>query len=95
MHSQNVYTEARAILQKNIQQFKIALLQMPHLPIMYLPKYPVFFTQQKDLFDYLLKHKILISSFSYPKPTDSPITRIVLSALHTEGDIEYLIEKLK
>ena len=95
LHSQNVYTEARAILQKNIQQFKIALLQMPHLPIMYLPKYPVFFTQQKDLFDYLLKHKILISSFSYPKPTDSPITRIVLSALHTEGDIEYLIEKLK
>ncbi len=95
LHSQKVYTEARAVLQKNIQQFKVALSQIPHLPITYLPKYPVFFTQQKDLFHYLLKHKILISSFSYPKPTDLPITRIILSALHTEGDIECLIHTVK
>ena len=95
LQSQKVYTEARAVLQKNLEQFKATLSQIPHLPITYLPKYPVFFTKQKDLFDFLLKHKILISSFSYPKPTDPPITRIVLSALHTEEDIEYLIEKLK
>ena len=95
LHAQKVYTDARAVLQRNIEQFKKALTQIPHLPITYLPKYPVFFTQQKGLFDFLLKHKILISSFSYPKSTDPPITRIVLSALHTEGDIEYLNEKLK
>lgn len=95
LKSQKVYTDARAVLQKNIEQFKSALSQFPLMPITYLPNYPVFFTSQKEAFGFLLKHKILISSFSYPKPTDPPITRIVLSALHTEGDIEYLIESMK
>ncbi len=95
LHAQDTYKVARAVLQKNIQQFTTALSLPPHLPITSLPNYPVFFTPQKDLFDFLLKHKILISSFSYPKPTDPPITRIILSALHTEGDIEEIIEKLK
>lgn len=95
LHAQKTYTDARVVLQKNIQQFTRALSQCPHLPITYLPNYPVFFVQQKGLFDYLLNHKILISSFSYPKPTDPPITRIILSALHTEGDIEDISEKLK
>ncbi len=94
LHAQKTYTEARTVLQKNIEQFTTTLSQCPNLPIMYLPNYPVFFTPQKGLFDYLLKHKILISSFSYPKPTDSPITRIILSALHTEGDIEALVNIL-
>ena len=95
LKSQKVYSEARDVLQKNIKQFKTALSQIPHLPITYLPNYPVFFTQQKEVFDFLLKHKILISSFPYPKPTDLPITRIVLSALHTEGDVKHLIESMK
>lgn len=94
LHAQKTYTEARLVLQKNIQQFTTALSQMPNLPITYLPNYPVFFTPQKDLFDFLLNHKILISSFSYPKPTDPPITRIILSALHTEGDIDLMVNSL-
>ncbi len=88
LKAQKTYTEARAVLQKNIQQFTTALSQCPHLPITYLPNYPVFFIKQNELFDFMLNHKILISSFPYPKSTDSPITRIILSALHTEGDIE-------
>ncbi len=95
LQSQKTYTDARVVLQKNIQLFTTALSQCPHLPITYLPNYPVFFIQEKGLFDYLLTHKILISSFSYPKPTDPPITRIILSALHTEGDIEVISDKLK
>jgi 8-amino-7-oxononanoate synthase len=94
LKSQTIYTAARAILQKNIQQFKAVLSDYPNLPIAYLPDYPVFFTQQTGLFDFLLNHKIMISSFSYPNPTDPPITRIILSALHTEGDIDLLSEKI-
>ncbi len=94
LHAQKTYTAARVVLQKNIQQFTALLSQCPNLPITYLPNYPVFFIQQKDLFDYLLTHKILISSFSYPKATDPPITRIILSALHTEGDIEVMVNVL-
>jgi 8-amino-7-oxononanoate synthase len=95
LHSQNTYTEARFLLQKNIQQFNTALSNFPNMPISHLPNYPVFFTPQSDLFDFLLKHKTVISSFSYPNPTDPPITRIILSALHTEGDISNLMDSVK
>lgn len=56
--------------------------------------YPVFFTPVNALFDYLFAKKIFISHFAYPKPNDPPITRVVLSALHTKADIEYLAENI-
>lgn len=95
LNAQKTYSEARTVLQKNIEQFRNALTENPTLPITYLPDYPVFFTQKRELFAYLWEHKIMISSFSYPKPTDPPITRMIVSALHTEGDIFSLSEKLK
>lgn len=95
LNAQKTYSEARTVLQKNIQQFRNALSENPTLPITYLPDYSVFFTQKRELFAYLWEHKIMISSFSYPKPTDPPITRMIVSALHTEGDIFSLNEKLK
>ena len=60
----------------------------------FLPDYPVFNTNDTDLATFLLEHKILISSFAYPNPSSPPITRIILSALHTEGDIEALVSKI-
>jgi 8-amino-7-oxononanoate synthase len=59
-----------------------------------LANYPVFFTPENALFDALYKEKIFISHFAYPKPNDPPITRVVLSALHTQADIEYLTVKI-
>jgi 8-amino-7-oxononanoate synthase len=56
--------------------------------------YPVFFTPKNELFDALLAEKIFISHFAYPKPNDPPITRVVLSALHSAEDIEYLTIKI-
>ena len=56
--------------------------------------YPVFFTPENALFDALFKEKIFISHFAYPKPNDPSITRVVLSALHTKADIEYLAIKI-
>ena len=91
--AQNVYADARIALKKNIDLFKklnASLLS----DFKFYDDYPVFYTPQNDLYPFLLKHKTMISSFSYPNPSDTPITRIVLSALHTEGDIEVLSGQL-
>lgn len=70
---------------------------IPHTPYLFktpFAHYPVFFTPENALFEALYKEKIFISHFAYPKPNDPPITRVVLSALHTKGDIEYLAVKI-
>ena len=93
--AQPMYLQTRQTLSNNIQLFKglleknaAALFQTP------LDNYPVFFSAANDLFDFLLAEKIFISHFAYPKPNDPPITRVVLSALHTQADIEYLATKV-
>jgi 8-amino-7-oxononanoate synthase len=89
LKAQNVYKNARLLLNKNIQLFK--KLNIKYLVFFqFNEQHPVFFTKENDIYIFLLNHKILISSFSYPNPNDPPITRIVLSALHTEGDIARL-----
>lgn len=60
-----------------------------------IPKFPVFTLDKPDLFNVLLSKNILITSFSYPLPTDMPINRIVLSALHRKDDLEYLVRVLE
>ena len=94
LKTQDTYSEARRVLQKNIQDFRAQTANLTNLGMTFLPDYPVVFVQQKGLCETLLQQNILISSFSYPKPNDPPITRIILSALHTEGDISFLSEKL-
>ncbi len=57
--------------------------------------YPVYYVRNNGLYDFLFERKIFISNFAYPKPTDAPITRIVLSALHTQSDLKMLIDAMK
>ncbi len=59
-----------------------------------MDNYPVFYTSENALFDYLFNEKVFISHFAYPKPNDPPITRVVLSALHTAADIAFLTIKI-
>ena len=94
LKSQNCYKNARKTLFDNILEFKKSINNLPHFDCKHLPNYPVFFTKQNGIFNFLFQNNILISSFSYPKPTDAPITRIILSALHTKEDMERLTEKL-
>ncbi len=93
LKTQNVYKNARLLLNKNIDLFKKLNENQLH-SFHFHEQHPVFFTKENDIYFFLLKHKILISSFSYPNPNDPPITRIVLSALHTEGDVQLLSERL-
>jgi 8-amino-7-oxononanoate synthase len=95
LKSQCIYTEARHVLSKNIDQFIQGTEGIPSLNLTFLPDYPVFFLKNEGIYGALLQEKIFISNFAYPKPDDPPITRIILSALHTEGDVSFLIEKLR
>ena len=52
--------------------------------------YPAFYTPEAALAPWLEQKGCLISQFAYPTPEDEPVTRIVLSALHEEKDIDYL-----
>lgn len=60
-----------------------------------IPNFPVFTLDMPDLFTRLLAKNILITSFSYPLPTDLPINRIVVSASHKQDDLGYLIRALQ
>lgn len=83
-----LYKEAYEKLQSNIQLF---LSYIKNLKLFeYTENFPVFYTSQQALYTFLLQKNILIYSFSYPKPTDKPNTRIVISAWHTPADIEQL-----
>jgi 7-keto-8-aminopelargonate synthetase-like enzyme len=103
MAAQSVYKEARKNLSRNIEYFNATLdkalsqhsqTRISLYPFKSLPNYPVFYTELNELAAYLQQQKIVISHFAYPKPQDPPITRVVLSALHTEGDIETLVKHI-
>ena len=44
----------------------------------------------KMLEPFLKEHQILTASFSYPTPQDAPVTRLVVSSLHTPNDLDIL-----
>ena len=92
VQGQSFYAESRQKLQANIQQF---VQNLPELvDFHFFPEYPVFYTPNSGLAAFLSQRKILISSFPYPTPQDALVTRIVLSSLHTDGDISSLLESL-
>ncbi|MGV3588072.1 MAG: aminotransferase class I/II-fold pyridoxal phosphate-dependent enzyme [Adhaeribacter sp.] len=88
LQASNIYQNARAQLFRNINYF-LTNLEKPFL-FQSFPDYPVFYTAQKQFYQYLLAHNILISSFAYPTPQDEPVTRIILNSLHTKADINKL-----
>lgn len=87
--AKEVYEKQRKNLMRNIDQFSTATASLSVFQT--FTDYPVFYTPENDLYSYLKKHSILISSFPYPSSQDKPVTRIVLNSLHTEEDIEKLV----
>lgn len=90
LKGQHLYHQQREKLKKNIDYFiKISggkLIADPRLPIFVLPA-------SIDI-DRLTNDNIIISSFAYPDPSGITVNRIVLNALHTQEDLEYLAAKL-
>jgi len=93
MQSQSIYQQEREKLVQNIRQFTsyVAALQLFES----FANYPVFYTKQPQLCRYLKEHGVLISSFPYPSPHDELITRVIVSSLHTQEDIDKVSRLIK
>jgi 7-keto-8-aminopelargonate synthetase-like enzyme len=85
LHADHLYEQTQCKLSENISLF---ISQIANLELFsYSGNYPVFYTEQDDLYDFLLQHNVLIYSFAYPKATDKPSTRVIVSAWHKADDI--------
>ncbi|WP_247232820.1 aminotransferase class I/II-fold pyridoxal phosphate-dependent enzyme [Telluribacter sp. SYSU D00476] len=54
--------------------------------------YPVYCSRDVKLYEHLLNHDILSACFPYPRPTDEPVVRVVISAFHQKEDLDRLAE---
>ncbi|WP_240899040.1 aminotransferase class I/II-fold pyridoxal phosphate-dependent enzyme [Sphingobacterium sp. SGL-16] len=90
---ENIYKEAFDKLHKNLAFF--ASIVKPSWGINYVATFPVFTSTNSNLYRHLCQNDILISSFPYPLPTSPLLNRIVISALHSENDIQKLTEVLQ
>jgi len=89
LRAPEIYQQARAQLSTNIRYFANQTSQLNLFRSQ--PGYPVFYSPQNQLYSYLLGQDILISSFPYPTPAHDHITRVVLSSLHTQSDLDRLV----
>ncbi|RFS26270.1 pyridoxal phosphate-dependent aminotransferase family protein [Chitinophaga silvatica] len=92
LQAKDLFSEQRRILQQNIAYLLHLVndhgIHNPFaLPIFILP--PV-----GGLAASLQKKNIIISSFPYPFPDSLPVNRVVVSAIHTQEDITFLMKGL-
>ena len=86
-----LYREQHAKLLRNTRFFVETLGETIH-HFCWMPDYPAFTTTAEGFHQFLAENGILTASFPYPTPADPPITRLVVSALHTFGDLELLAQ---
>ncbi len=89
VHAQDLYARQRIRLKENIRLFTAMLGERQ--PFSQIPAFPVFYSPDQQLARKLEQKRILISSFPYPSPDSELITRIVLNALHRDGDLSRLV----
>lgn len=92
INSESIYAAAFEKLQQNIELFNRRLGSVSG--INHVASFPVFTSDDPHLYRHLCKKNLLISSFPYPLPSSPLLNRIVISALHTEQDIEELANVL-
>ena len=90
--STDVYRNAHQALLANTTYFRQQL--PPAYLLEFIKNYPAFCCRRTDLYPFLYQNKILTSRFSYPQPTDEPVTRLVVTALHQKQDLDRLAEVL-
>jgi len=94
LKADEIYKRNSNRLQTNITRF-VSQLQSALSLFSFQPSYPVFYTTHDDLYTYLFENDIFIYSFAYPIKTGKPNTRIVISAWHTEKQIDLLAGKCR
>ncbi len=88
----NVYQKAYGALHANLAYFGSQFASVEAFS--QVKGYPAFCSRRAELYTYLFQNQILTSCFSYPQPTDPPVTRLVVTALHQEQDLNRLAELL-
>jgi 8-amino-7-oxononanoate synthase len=87
-NGEEIYKNALFELRKNIKYFKSSLEKS--IEVGNLEGHPAFCFEKEGLHEYLKKKNILIPSFGYPNPSDKPITRLIISSLHSKEDLNLL-----
>ncbi len=88
------FFDAQDLLQNQLNklrdnlQFLHANIDLPKL-FKYDPSYPVIYCQGAGIFDFLKSKDIIITNFKYPN-YDTMMNRIVITANHTQSDLEQL-----
>ncbi|CAG5071866.1 8-amino-7-oxononanoate synthase/2-amino-3-ketobutyrate coenzyme A ligase [Dyadobacter sp. CECT 9623] len=88
------YAKSSAELIQNVSHFNKQLQNVEN-HFVTIPNYPVLYNVNPALFDFLLESGIMASCFSYPLPSDQPVTRIAISAAHQKEDLDWLAEVCK
>lgn len=88
-----LYAGGRDRLWRNVKLAEQRLL--PTGLFRHAPGYPVFFTENNDLYAYLLKSGIFIYAFAYPTAASRANTRLVISAFHESEDIGRLADAVQ
>lgn len=93
IRGRGIYQAALAKLQENIGKWENLIVGLDLFSS--FPSFPVYYTRHNELAAFLEKHEVLISSFPYPGQHDPLVTRIILNALHTPEDLQYLASCLE
>ncbi len=86
VNSVDFYREQQQKLLKNVQYFNRLIPKNTFLDS--IENYPAFCTYQDGFFEYLKENGVMTACFPYPAANDKPVTRLVVSALHTKEDLE-------
>lgn len=89
----HIYERSFHRLHRNIEYFSQHISSIPGL--VSAPDFPVFTSTDPDLYRFLIKKGVLISSFPYPLPHSPLLNRVVISALHTQEDLLKLTSLLQ
>jgi 8-amino-7-oxononanoate synthase len=92
VNSLDYFTEQQQKLSQNITYFNSLIPQNSFLDS--IENYPAYCTYKSGVHEYLKDNGIMTACFPYPTATDLPVTRLVISALHLEEDLEKLAGEL-
>lgn len=85
MEAEDICSLQRERLQENIEIFLNAVT--PNFKMIQIDNHPVFGYNNEKLTQYLLKNKILTTSFRYPQKYSPLVSKIVLSAYHSREEL--------
>ena len=90
--AQALYQQARQQLFANVAYFQQRTRDLSVFRS--IDRYPVFYTADHALASAVASECVL-SSFPYPGPDSEPITRVIVSSLHTRADLDTLSELVR